>query len=257
MIHPTAIIDPKAEIADSVSIGAYSVIGADVSIDEGTSVGPHVVIEGPTRIGKHNTIYQYASLGAAPQDKKYGGEPTELIIGDHNTIREFCTFNRGTVQDNGQTVLGSHNWIMAYVHIAHDCVIGNHTIFANNASLAGHVHIDDYVMLGGFALVYQFTHIGRHAICAFSAGVKQNVPPYAMVAGMPAKAAGLNLEGLRRHGFSAHEVSAIKQAHKLLYREGLLLSEARTRIQALAEEEAVVQPIAAFLAETGKRGLIR
>ena len=257
MIHPSAIIDPKAELADDVSVGAYSVIGPNVRIDSGTTIGPHVVIEGPTTIGKHNTIYQYASLGAAPQDKKYAGEDTWLHIGDHNTIREFCTFNRGTVQDGGATVIGSHNWIMAYVHIAHDCVIGDHTVFANNASLAGHVHIGDYVILGGYALVYQFVHIGRLAICAFSSGVKQNVPPYAMVAGMPAKASGLNLEGLKRHGFEPAEVNAIKAAHKLIYRDGLLLKDARLAVNELAKEAPVVQCIADFIADTGKRGLIR
>lgn len=257
MIHPTAIIDPKAELADDVRVGAYSVIGADVAIDSGTSIASHVVIEGPTTIGKNNTIYQYASLGAPPQDKKYRGERTWLRIGDNNTIREFCTFNRGTVQDNGETVIGSDNWIMAYVHIAHDCVVGNHTIFANNASLAGHVHIDDHVVLGGFALVYQFVRIGQHAICAFSSGVKQNVPPYAMVAGMPAKAAGLNLEGLRRHGFDGGEIEAIKVAHKLIYRDGLLLNEARAAVAELATRAPVVQCVADFLTDTGKRGLIR
>lgn len=257
MIHPTAIIDPQAELADDVSVGPYSVIGAQVRIDSGTKIGAHVVIEGPTTIGKHNTIYQFASLGAAPQDKKYAGEETWLHIGDHNMIREYCTFNRGTVQDCGATSIGSHNWIMAYVHIAHDCVVGDHTIFANNASLAGHVHIDDYVILGGFALVYQFVHIGRHAICAFSSGVKQNVPPYAMAAGMPAKAAGLNLEGLRRHGFSQNEIRAIKTAHKFIYHDGLLLKDARAAVSALAEDEPVVQCIADFLTHTGKRGLVR
>lgn len=257
MIHPTAIIDPKAEIASDVSVGPYSVIGANVHIDSGTQIGSHVVIEGPTKIGKHNHIYQFASIGAAPQDKKYAGEETWLHIGDHNTIREFCTFNRGTVQDGGQTVVGSYNWIMAYVHIAHDCVIGDHTIFANNASLAGHVHIDDYVILGGFALVYQFVHIGKYAICAFSSGVKQNVPPYSMVAGMPAKASGLNLEGLKRHQFSEQDVSAIKTAHKLIYRDGLLLKDAKIAINTLAENEPAVACIADFLRDTGKRGLIR
>ena len=257
MIHPTAIIDPKAELGRDVSIGAYSVIGANVQIGDNTVVGPHVVIDGPTRIGKNNHIFQFASLGAQPQDKKYGGEDTWLIIGDNNTIREFTTFNRGTVQDNGKTTLGDGNWIMAYVHLAHDCQIGSHTIFANNASLAGHVRIDDHVVLGGFALVYQFVHVGEYAILGFSSGVKQNVPPYAMVAGMPAKAAGINFEGLRRHGFTADEIASIKQCHRYLYQENLLLAEARDKINALASESQPARKIAEFLEHTGKRGLIR
>ncbi len=258
MIHPTAIVDSKAEVGQDVSIGAYSIIGADVQIDEGSKIGPHVVIEGPTTIGKDNHIFQYASLGAMPQDKKYAGEPTKLIIGDRNTIREFCTFNRGTAQDNGATVIGSDNWIMAYVHLAHDCVIGNHTVFANNASLAGHVHIHDHVILGGFALVYQFVHIGEYSICAFSSGVKHNVPPYSMVAGMPAKMSGINLEGLRRHAFTAAEVEAIKKAHKIIYREGLLLREAKSKLEELAQTSLSVANILAFIERSGhKRGLIR
>lgn len=256
-IHPTAIVDGKAEIDEGVAIGAYSVIGADVQIGKGTVVGPHVVIEGPTRIGKDNHIFQFASLGARPQDKKYGGEATWLEIGDGNTIREFTTFNRGTVQDAGKTTVGDDNWIMAYVHLAHDCRIGSHTIFANNASLAGHVRIDDYVVLGGFALVYQFVHVGEYAILGFSSGVKQNVPPYAMVAGMPAKSAGINIEGLRRHGFSAPDIASIRQCYRHLYQENLLLGEARDKINALAGESQPARKIADFLRETGKRGLVR
>jgi len=191
MIHPTVIIDPKAELAPDVNIGAYSVIGADVHIDSGTTIAPHVVIEGPTRIGKNNHIYPFASLGAAPQDKKYGGEATTLQIGDNNTIREYTTFNRGTVQDIGTTILGNDNWIMAYVHLAHDCVIGNDTTFANNVTLAGHVHIEDHVVMGGFALVYQFVHIGAYTMVGYCAGVKQNVAPYSLVVESPARIAGI------------------------------------------------------------------
>lgn len=257
MIHPTAIIDPKAELADDVRVGAYSVIGANVRIDSGTVIAPHVVIEGPTIIGKDNHIFQYASLGAMPQDKKYQGEDTKLIIGNGNTIREFCTFNRGTVQDNGATVVGDDNWIMAYVHLAHDCVVGSHTVFANNASLAGHVHIEDHVILGGFALVYQFVHVGAHTICAFSSGVKHNVPPYSMVAGMPAKMSGLNLEGLKRQQFSADDISAIKQAHKILYRQNLLLKDAKPLLAELAEQSEAVARLYRFVEHSGKRGLIR
>ncbi|SUO97114.1 acyl-ACP--UDP-N-acetylglucosamine O-acyltransferase [Suttonella ornithocola] len=257
MIHPTAIIDPKAELADDVSIGAYSVIGANVHIDSATVIGPHVVIEGPTKIGKNNRIFQFASIGAMPQDKKYAGEDTWLEIGDNNTIREFVTFNRGTVQDGGVTKIGDDNWIMAYCHLAHDCIVGSHTVFANNASLAGHVHIGDYVILGGYALVYQFVHIGDYSILAFSSGVKQNVPPFSMVSGMPAKASGINMEGLRRHQFAQTEIEAIKSAFRYLYRENLLLSEAREKINQLAAQSDAVSKIAVFLTETGKRGLIR
>lgn len=257
MIHPTAVIDASAEIAAEVGIGAYSVIGPKVTIESGTEIGPHVVIEGPTKIGRNNRIFQFASLGAMPQDKKYNGEETWLTIGDNNTIRECVTFNRGTVQDSGETRIGNDNWIMAYVHIAHDCVVGDHTVFANNASLAGHVRIDDHVILGGYALVYQFVRIGVHSIVAFSSGVKHNVPPYSMVSGMPAKAAGINSEGLRRNGFTAEEVAVIKTAFHHLYRENLLLGEARGKIQALAARSRAAAAIAAFLEETGKRGLIR
>lgn len=257
MIHPTAIIDPNAELDSSVSVGAYSVIGAKVQIDAATTIAPHVVIEGPTRIGKNNRIWQFASLGAEPQDKKYGGEDTWLEIGDGNTIREFVTFNRGTVQDGGATKVGDDNWIMAYCHLAHDCVVGNHTVFANNASLAGHVHIEDYVILGGYALVYQFVHIGAYSMVAFSSGVKQNVPPFSTVAGMPAKASGINNEGLRRHGFPAQETEAIKKAFHHLYQENLLLSEAREKINALAADSQAARRIADFIQATGKRGLIR
>lgn len=257
MIHKTAIIDASAEIGRNVSIGAYSVIGANVSIGDGTIIAPHVVIEGPTQIGRDNHIFQFSSLGAMPQDKKYKGEATRLIIGDRNVIREGCTFNRGTVQDKGATVIGSDNWIMAYVHLAHDCVVGNHTVFANNASLAGHVQVGDYVTLGGFALVYQFVRIGAYAICGFSSGVKQEVPPFAMVAGMPAKISGLNKEGLRRHGFAKAEVEAIKLAYKYLYHENLLLSEAKARLQDLAFGSPAVKDILAFVENMGKRGLMR
>ncbi|MDO4642767.1 MAG: acyl-ACP--UDP-N-acetylglucosamine O-acyltransferase [Cardiobacteriaceae bacterium] len=257
MIHPTAIIDPKAELADDVSIGAYSVIGAGVQIDRGTTVAPHVVIEGPTRIGKNNHIFPFASLGAIPQDKKYNGEETTLEIGDNNTIREFVTFNRGTVQDIGKTVVGDGNWIMAYIHIAHDCVIGNHTTMANNVTFAGHVRVDDHVVMGGFALVYQFVHIGAYSMIGYCAGVKQNVPPYSLVVESPARIAGINLEGLKRHQFSAEDIASIKKCHRHLYQENLLLEEARHKINALASESDPARKIAAFLEHTGKRGLIR
>ena len=256
-IHPTALIDPKAELDSDVSIGAYSVIGAGVQIGRGTTIAPHVVIEGPTRIGQNNHIFPFASLGAIPQDKKYGGEDTTLEIGDNNTIREFVTFNRGTVQDIGKTVLGDGNWIMAYVHLAHDCVIGNNTTFANNVILAGHVHIEDHVVMGGAAMVYQFVRIGAYTMVGYCAGVKQNVPPYSLVVESPARIAGINLEGLKRHHFSTDDIAAIKRCHHHLYRENLLLDEARDKINALASESEPARRIAEFLENAGKRGLIR
>lgn len=255
-IHPSAVIDPSATIADGVSIGAFSVIGADVTIEEETWIGSHVVINGPTKIGKRNKIYQFASLGEKPQDKKYAGEPTWLEIGDDNEIREFTTFNRGTVQDGGKTVLGNRNWIMAYVHIAHDCVVGDDTVFANGASLAGHVHIGNNVVMGGFALVYQFVTVGDYSICGFSSGVKMDVPPYSMVEGMPAQHRTANVEGLRRNGFSSDEIRAIKQAFRTLYRQGLTLEDASAELRKMLESAPVILPILEFL-PTMRRGLIR
>lgn len=256
-IHPTAVIDPRAELHPSVRVGAYCVIGPEVFIDEDCELYSHVVIESHTRIGKRNRIYPFASLGAAPQDKKYQGEATFLEIGDDNCIREFVTFNRGTVQDGGVTRLGHRNWIMANVHLAHDCIVGDDTVFANNASLAGHVHIADKVVLGGYALVYQFVHIGELAMVAFSSGVKQNVPPYALIEGMPAQYKSINVEGLKRQGWSAAEIQAVKEAHHVLYHQGLRLDEARAALQSRSLESASVAKILAFLADTGKRGLIR
>ena len=226
MIDPTAVIDPGADIAGDVTIGPYSVIGANVAIDAGTRIGPHVVIKGHTRIGRDNTIYQFASIGEDPQDKKYNGEPTLLEIGDRNTIREFVTINRGTVQDEGVTRLGDDNWIMAYVHIAHDCQVGNQTIFANNASLAGHVTVGDYVILGGFTLVYQFCSLGPHSLTAYGSGISMDVPPYVTVGGSPARPHGLNMEGLRRRGFPHAVRKVLKQAYKTLYRENRSLLDA-------------------------------
>lgn len=256
-IHPTAIIDPSAEIGEAVKIGAYSVIGKNVTIGEGTEIASHVVIDTNTKIGKFNRIFQFASLGADPQDKKFQGEETWLEIGDHNTIREFVTFNRGTAQDGGVTRLGHHNWIMANVHLAHDCLVGDHTVFANNASLAGHVHVEDKVIFGGYALIYQFVRIGELSMIAFSAGVKKNVPPYSLVEGYDATIKGINTEGLKRQQFSENEIQAIKEAHHAIYHENLLLSEARVRIEELAKSSESAAKILAFIATTGKRGLIR
>ncbi len=256
-IHPTALVDAAAYLGASVSIGAYSVIGAGVEIGDGTRVGPHVVIEGPTRIGRDNRIFQFASLGAAPQDKKYGGEPTTLEIGDRNTIREFCTFNRGTVQDAGATRIGDDNWIMAYVHVAHDCQIGNQTIFANNAQLAGHVHVGDWAILGGFTVVHQFVRIGAHSMTGMGTILLQDLPPYVTASGNPSAPHGINSEGLKRRGFSPEAIVGLRRAYKTLYRNGLKLEEATTAIAAEAQGE--LAPLAAlsdFLATAG-RGILR
>lgn len=256
MIHPTAIVHPAARLGANVRIGAYSLIGEHVVIGDDCEIGAHVVITGHTRLGRGNRIYPFASLGEAPQDKKYAGEPTRLIIGDGNTIREFCTLNTGTVQDRGETRIGNDNWIMAYVHIAHDCVVGNHTIFANNATLAGHVLVDDYVILGGFTGVHQFCRIGAHVITGIASVVRQDIPPYVMAAGNPATPHGINSEGLRRRGFSRESISAIKRAYKTLYRSGLKLAEARQRIEAEVAQHPELKPLADFLAVSG-RGIIR
>ena len=256
MIDATAVVDPGAELADGVVVGPYSIIGADVVIDSGTQIGPHVVIKGPTRIGRDNTIYQFASIGDAPQDKKYNGEPTRLEIGDRNTIREFVTVNRGTVQDEGVTRLGDDNWIMAYVHIAHDCQIGNQTIFANNASLAGHVTIGDHVILGGFTLVHQFCTLGAHSLTAFGSGISMDVPPYVTVGGSPAKPHGLNMEGLRRRGFSPEARKVLKQAYRTLYRENLSLQDAITRLHKQVDGCAELGVLVSFL-ENQTRGIVR
>jgi UDP-N-acetylglucosamine acyltransferase len=237
-IHPTALVDPKAELDESVAVGAYALIGAGVSIGAGTEVGAHCVIEGPTVIGRDNRIHAHAVLGGAPQDMKYRGEPTALHIGDRNTIREFCTFNRGTVQDVGITRLGDNNWVMAYVHLAHDVQVGSHTILANNATLAGHVHVGDWVIVGGLTGIHQFCHVGAHAMTGFQSHVSQDVPPFMMVSGNPLGVHGFNVEGLRRRGFSRERIAQVKQIHRLLYRAGLTLEQARQRIEALATGEA-------------------
>lgn len=259
-IHPTAIVDPKASIDATVEIGAYSVVGAGVTIGAGTKIGPHVVIDGPTTIGQDNTIFQFSSIGAAPQDKKYAGEPTSLEIGDRNTIREFCTFNRGTIQDVGVTRLGNDNWIMAYVHIAHDCQLGDNIILANNATLAGHVHLADWVFLGGFTSVHQFCHIGAHAMTAFTAAVSQDIPPFVTAAGNRAVPAGINSEGLRRRGFSSEQIAAIKRGYRLVYRSGLPLEEAKAALQAEEGKSPVaavyLRQLREFIASS-PRGIIR
>jgi UDP-N-acetylglucosamine acyltransferase len=255
-IHPTAIIDPSAELDSSVVVGAYSVIGPNVKIDAGTNIASHVAVNGPTTIGKNNQIFQFSSLGEAPQDKKYKGEPTLLEIGDNNTIREFCTFNRGTVQDKGTTKIGNDNWIMAYVHIAHDCQIGHHTIFANNSSLAGHVDVDDYAILGGFTLIHQFCKIGSHIITAVGSVVFKDIPPYVTAAGYDAKPHGINAEGLKRRGFSADSILQIKRAYKVLYRKGFTLDEAKLELTAMQLKTPEIKLLTDFL-DVSTRGIVR
>ena len=259
-IHSTAIVDPAAVLDDNVEIGAYSIIGPDVRIGAGTRIGPHVVIDGHTTIGRDNTFFQFSSIGAAPQDKKYLGEPTQLEIGDRNTIREFCTFNRGTAQDGGVTRLGNDNWIMAYVHLAHDCQIGNHTIFANNAQLAGHVQVGDWVIMGGFANVHQFCKIGAHAMVGMSTSLTQDVPPFVILSGNPAAAHGINSEGLKRRGYAREAIAAIRQAYKLIYKSGLTLDEAKAALAAEEQSQpefAVHMKLVREFLENVSRGIVR
>jgi UDP-N-acetylglucosamine acyltransferase len=255
-IHPTAIVDPGAQLAPDVEVGAYSVIGSHVEIDSGSRVGPHVVITGHTRIGKNNLIAQFTSLGEAPQDRKYAGEPTRLEIGSNNTIREFCTLNRGTAQDIGITRIGDDNWIMAYVHVAHDCQIGSRIVFANNAQLAGHVHIDDQAILGGFTVVHQFCRIGAHTITGLGTIVLQDIPPFIKASGNSARPYGINSEGLRRRGYTPEAIGALKRAYRTLYRSGLSLEDAKVQLAEQAKGCPEVGELLAFVAAPG-RGLIR
>ena len=260
-IHATAIVDVAAELAADVTVGPYAVIGAGVQIGAGTTIGAHTVIEGPCTIGRDNRIHAHTSLGGAPQDMKYRGEPTLLSIGDRNTIHEFCTFNRGTVQDGGVTRVGHDNWVMAYVHIAHDVQLGNHTVLANNATLAGHVQVGDWVIVGGLTGVHQFCRIGAHAFVGFQSHVSQDVPPFMMASGNPLAASGFNVEGLRRRGFSNERIALVKQMHRLLYRESLTLALAQERIAALLADApegggADIERLLVFLA-AAKRGIVR
>jgi UDP-N-acetylglucosamine acyltransferase len=259
-IHPTAIVDPQAELDASVAVGPYSVIGPHVKIAAGTTVAAHVVIEGHTTIGRDNRFFQFGSIGAANQDKKYRGEPTELVIGDRNTIREFVTLHVGTVQDKAVTRIGDDNWIMAYCHIAHDCVVGNHTTLANNATLAGHVELGDWVTIGGLTGIHQFVKVGAQAMVGFASAVTQDIPPFMLVDGNPLAVRGVNAVGLRRRDFSNERIAAIKQMHKLLYREGRTLEAAREAIAGLAqsnpEAAADVAAMGAFLA-AATRGIAR
>ena len=259
-IHPTALVDPKAQLDSSVSVGPYAVIGPHVRIGAGTTVGAHCVIEGHTTIGQDNRIFQFASVGAQPQDKKYAGEPTRLEIGDGNTIREFVTINTGTVQDEGLTRIGHDCWIMAYVHIAHDCRLGDHIILANAVQLAGHVHLGDWVFLGGLTGVHQFGRVGAHAMTAFQTRLAQDVPPFVTAGGNPAEAQSINAEGLKRRGFSPERITLITQMYRLLYRQGLTLHAARQQIDALrgevAEADADIALMQDFLT-SATRGIVR
>lgn len=256
MIHPSAIVSPGARLGAGVEIGPYSVIGPDVVIGERTWIGPHVVIEGHTEIGRDNRIYQFCSVGSPPQDKKYGGEPTLLKVGDRNTIREYCSISTGTTQDAGVTRIGDDNWIMAYVHLAHDCQIGSDTILANNTQLAGHVHVGNFAVAGGFTGVHQFVRIGEHAMIGGGTMLRQDVPPYVLAEGNPAAARGINSEGLRRRGFDAGSINAVRAAFKTLYRSGLTLEEAKRELRRTAEERPEIAMLAAFL-DSAERGIVR
>lgn len=256
MIHPSAIVHPGAKLGVNVEIGPYSIVGEHVEIGDNTRIGPHVVIEGHTRIGRDNEIFQFCSIGAQPQDKKYDAEPTRLEIGDRNTIREFCSFNVGTSQDAGVTRMGDDNWVMAYVHVAHDCQVGNHTIFANNATLAGHVHVGDWAILGGFTGVHQFVRVGAHSFCGVGTVLLQDLPPYVTVSGNPAQPHGINSEGLKRRGYSSEGIMAIKRAYRALYRSALKLDEAREKIAGIAAEHTEVELLRDFIAHSS-RGIVR
>ncbi|NBQ88661.1 MAG: acyl-ACP--UDP-N-acetylglucosamine O-acyltransferase [Betaproteobacteria bacterium] len=261
-IHPTAIVDAAAQIDPTATIGPYSVIGPQVRIGAGTTIGPHCVIEGRTTIGRNNRIFQFCSLGAIPQDKKYAGEPCELQIGDGNTIREFCTFNIGSPGGGGVTRLGNDNWVMAYVHLAHDCIVGDHTIFANNTQLAGHVEVGDWVIFGGFTVVHQFVRVGAHGMTAMCSLLFADQPPFVMSQGQPAQARSMNFEGLRRRNFSAARIQAVKQMHKLLYRDGLTLEQAIQGIETLGADAPEagddIRMMLDFLSQVSpQRGIVR
>jgi UDP-N-acetylglucosamine acyltransferase len=256
MIHPTAIVHPGARLGARVSIGPYCVVGEHVELGEGTTLAAHAVVEGHTRIGRENRIFQFVSLGSAPQDKKYRGEPTRLEVGDGNTFREFSTINTGTSQDAGITRIGDDNWFMAYSHVAHDCVVGSHTIFANNAHVAGHCHIGDWVILGGFTGVHQFVRIGVHAMTGGGTILFQDLAPYVTAVGNPAKTYGINSVGLKRRGYSEQAIGAIKRAYRTLYRRGLPLAEARAELARAMAETPELEPLVRFV-DASERGLLR
>jgi len=256
MIHPTALIDPDATLADDVEVGAFSIIDAKVRIGSGTKIGPHAVITGRTTIGKNNHIFQFTSLGEQPQDKKYAGEDTELIIGDNNTIRELCTFSRGSAQGGGVTRIGSNNWIMACVHIAHDCQLGDDIIMANNASLAGHVTVGNFAILSGYSLIHQFCSVGEHSFTSFASHVNQSIPPYVTVSGEKARVKGINSEGLKRRGYTSEQITQVRRAYKAIYREGRPLEEAKAILKEMAADSPEVQSMVDFL-DLAERGIIR
>ncbi len=256
MIDPRAVVDSSARLAAGVTVGAFSVIGPQVEIGAGTWIGPHAVIQGPTRIGRDNRIFQFASIGGIPQDKKYGGEPTWLEIGDRNTFFEFVTVNRGTAQDKGRTIVGNDNWIMAYVHIAHDCLLGDNVILANNTTLAGHVIIENWAILGGFTKVHQFCRIGAHSFTGMNVDITRDIPPYVMVSGTPVEPHGINTEGLQRRGFTAEQIRNIKSAYRILYRSELRLEEALERLREPAATQPEVARMLKFL-ETSERSITR
>lgn len=256
MIHPQAIIDTSAKLADNVSVGPFSIIGADVTIGKGTEIGPHVVIAGPTVIGRENKIYAFASVGCDPQDKKYNGEPTRLEIGDRNVIRENCTISRGTIQDEGVTRIGNDNLVMAYVHIAHDCQIGNDAIFANSVTLAGHVEVEDFSILGGFTLVHQFCKVGAHCFTAMNSVISKDVLPFTMISGHMAKPHGLNVEGLKRRGFTSETIRQLRKAYRIIYRSNLTLEQAVKKLEPLANECPEIRQLLDFLQRV-TRGIVR
>jgi UDP-N-acetylglucosamine acyltransferase len=256
LIDSSAIIDSRAELAADVSVGAFSVIGTDVKIDSGTVIGPHVVIKGPTSIGKDNRIYQFTSIGEDPQDKKYAAEVTRLEIGDRNTIREFTSMHRGTIQDNSVTQIGNDNLFMAYTHVAHDCIIGDHVIMANGASLAGHVHLNSHAILGGFTLVHQFTQIGQYSFAAMGSAITQDIPPFVMVGGKPTRPHGINSVGMERNGIAAEDVRLIRNAYKIIYKMNLRLEDAIEQIEALATDSKELTEMVNFLRNV-RRGILR
>ena len=256
MIHPTAVVDPAAEIGDDVTIGPYCVIGPTVSIGSGTRIWPHVVIDGPCQIGRDNQIYSFCSIGAAPQDKKYAGEPTTLAIGDRNTIRESCTINRGTAQDRGHTSIGDDNWIMAYVHVAHDCDVGNQIILANNVTLAGHVSVGDFAILGGFTKVHQFCRVGAYAFCSMNCDLNRDVPPYVTASGRMAVPRGVNVEGLKRRDYTTEQIRNIRNAYKVLYRQDLKLDDALAKLGELLADQPELTALVDFVRQS-ERSIIR
>lgn len=256
MIDERAVISAEARIDDSVYVGPFAVIGPEVEIGRGSRIEAHAVIRGPTTIGEENRIFQFASIGDDPQDKKYAGERTELVIGDRNTIREYCTINRGTAQDQGVTRVGSDNWIMAYTHIAHDCVVGDHTIFANNASIAGHVHIGDWAVLGGFTGVHQFCRVGAHAMTSLFSYLVKDLPAYVVAAGRPAGPRGINAEGLKRRGFTAEQIRNIRAAYRLVYRQGLKLEDAVAELAGRVDSQPELEPLLTSLRDSA-RGVVR